>query len=687
MSESVDLRTTSMSITESKLVSQGCHGFVLTIGGLLRRLPDDDVALPFTCTFSEAKSGQGPTRTSASLEFDCGLSSSSSSSSPSSSSSSSSSSLTYNRLILSQHLPPQTSVHGLGVQYSSINHAGKTVPILVSEQGIGRGLEPITAFLNEFASGAGGNDFTTYCPVPSFVTSKGFGLSLSNYEVSVFDVGDTVQGVLQAEVWSNYTSGYIHSFLSPLDYLFSRTAVTGRMQPLPTWTQVGAIVGLEGGTSSVVTIVDSLSLSGVPIAAVWLQDWVGNHRSYDGVRLKWDWTGVDYDLYPTWDSMVSTWKANGTRTLTYINPYFQSNVKDGWANTHPGVLYEEGEKNGYFIKDKSGATYAFKSGSIKFGVLDVTNPYARTWMKNIIKNNVVLGGGASGWMADFGEAIPFDAVAFDGTPPDRLHNQYGALWSALNVEACEELGMLDDLVPFGRSGYTESPGMARLFWVGDQLVTFDGKDGLQTVPRAYQSGGLAGHALAHSDIGGYTIVDYPLARYHRGAELLKRWSEMEAFAGSMFRTHLGSTISDEDAQVWDSDESREHFARCAKLFGFLADYRLALMEEAKDFGWPLVRSLFLHYPSDTNAWDEDVIAKEFLLGEDFLVAPVMEEGKTEVNVYFPGGTAQVWVNLWTGEKYGGGSIKDVKGPIGQPPVFFKDGSKWGLQLQEDIKQL
>ena len=33
-----------------------------------------------------------------------------------------------------------------------------------------------------------------------------------------------------------------------LDLITEITAITGRMKPLPQWTQVGAVAGLEGGT-------------------------------------------------------------------------------------------------------------------------------------------------------------------------------------------------------------------------------------------------------------------------------------------------------------------------------------------------------------------------------------------------------------------------------------------------------
>jgi hypothetical protein len=44
------------------------------------------------------------------------------------------------------------------------------------------------------------------------------------------------------------------------------TAITGRMQGLPEWTQLGAVVGLEGGTENVTEIVNRMYAAGVPMA-------------------------------------------------------------------------------------------------------------------------------------------------------------------------------------------------------------------------------------------------------------------------------------------------------------------------------------------------------------------------------------------------------------------------------------
>ena len=49
-----------------------------------------------------------------------------------------------------------------------------------------------------------------------------------------------------------------------------------------------------------------------------------------------------------------------------------------------------------------------------------------------------------------------------------------------------------------------------LFWLGDQMTTWDAHDGIASALTATLSGGMSGFALTHSDVGGYTGVDLKL---------------------------------------------------------------------------------------------------------------------------------------------------------------------------------
>jgi len=299
-------------------------------------------------------------------------------------------------------------------------------------------------------------------------------------------------------------------------------------------------------------------------------------------------------------------------------------------------------------------------------MLDLTNPHAREWMRDTVLHREMLGGGgldgmADGWMADFGEALPCEGVTLHGGQPAcAYHNQYAVDWARLNWQAAEEAGRAEDVLIFSRSGFTTSPGTARLFWLGDQLHTWDEHDGLASAITATLSGGLSGYSLTHSDIGGYTSIDhnsfflssimgYSGVSLLRDRELLCRWVEANAFSGAVFRTHEGLLPKD-NHQVWSDSQTLEHFRRFTLVFKAFRPYRRSLMREAQQRGWPMVRHPVLHFPDDATLQDDRAEAdggegriRAFMLGPDWLIFPALEPGASSVRAYVPRGE---WVPLW-----------------------------------------
>lgn len=591
----------------------------------------------------------------------------------------------FNRLFLNYWCSRTEGFYGFGESFSVYNLRGRNVPILVSEQGVGRGEQPITDYLNSNVdAGVGGYWFTTYAPKAIYITSEKRGMYFGdNAEVMYMNISALGGRLVSAEIWNTTLSARILIAGSVAGKVTEITEETGRMAPIADWSQHGAIVGLEGGTEEVSEIVDKMRKAKVPLAGIWLQDWVGIRHGTDGDRLIWNWE-LNYDYYPGWHDMTTTWSHAGIRVLTYVNPFF-SDPTNFTTNSRRN-FFKEGIENGYFVKRSNGEPYKMYSLTIEFCMLDVTNPSAVQWMKQIIQEQLVGEAGSSGWMADFGEYLPFDAVLHSGVPAATVHNLYPQMWADINYEAVSKSS--ETPVYFMRSAWTKSPKSVPVFWLGDQLISYDANDGLQSVVIGALSSGLTGQSITHSDIGGYNFENISTGNgsyitYVRSQELLMRWSELSSFGSGIFRTHIGSSRTSADAQVYDTEESLQHFAKFADLFAAVAAYRKDLMQEAHDFGYPLMRPLFFHYENEHSLYS---VTDEYLFGSEFIITPCMTPGADQVSVTIPGGSGD-WIHLWSGFTLCSEDFATkwtVPSAIGFPSVVYKSDSAAGKTLRDYV---
>ncbi len=555
---------------------------------------------------------------------------------------------------------------GFGEQFTYDNLKGHRVGILAQEGGVSRGREPFATVLNLLSEGSAGDAYTSYAPVPHYLTTKNRSLFLENTEYSVFDMRDDRE--VEVRVQSPTMVGRILYGTNPMDLIEEFTEYSGRMKALPEWFGQGAVVGMQGGTDRLYEVWNQLQEYNTPIAAFWIQDWVGKRKTVIGSQLWWNWE-LDTDHYAGWNTMRADLENADIRLMGYINSFLVD--PDGYKPWRRN-LFQEALNDELVIYKDNGEPYFITNTDFDAAMLDLTNPTTQTWLKDVIKDEMIAAG-FSGWMADFCEALPFDAVMHSGISGATYHNQYPVDWAQLNAEAIAEAGREGDIVFFNRAGFTRSPAYSTLFWEGDQMVTWDEQDGFKSAITGLITGGISGISLNHSDIGGYTSIEKFGFGLKREEDLLLRWMEANAFTAA-FRTHEGNQ-PEANAQFYDNDTTLSHFAKFATVFALLASYRDSLMQEAENKGYPLVRHMYLENPEDPASLTAPY---QWMLGSDLLVAPVVEKYTSERSVYLPAGT---WVHLWTGETIQSGGMNiTVHAPLGEPPVFYKQGAAVGFDL-------
>jgi sulfoquinovosidase len=558
----------------------------------------------------------------------------------------------FDRITLRFHTEPDEALWGGGEQMSYLMLNGRRFPMWTSEPGVGRDKSTQLTRIMDAEGMAGGDYWNTNYPQPTVLMARWHAVHLNE---SCYSVVDATDG-LTFEIWRNSATFRLFAADGPAALVGALSAHFGRQPPLPDWAIGGAIVGLKSGASSFDRLEKFID-AGASVSALWCEDWAGIRETTFGRRLFWDWQLGERSAgrYPDLCAKIAGLNARGIHFMAYANPYLSVD----------GDLYAEAEAGGHFaLRRDCDEPYLVDFGEFDCGVVDFTRPETRDWFAERVLGREMLDNNIIGWMADFGEYLPTDLRLWDKSDPMEAHNRWPVLWAEVNAQALASRGKTGDALFFMRAGFSGVQAHCPLLWAGDQCVDFTRHDGIGTVITAALSAGLVGNAYSHSDCGGYTSLHGNV----RSIELMQRWCELAAFAPVM-RSHEGNR-PDDNLQYDSTPELLSCFAGWSRVHAHLATYVRHLCDEAMAAGLPTLRPLFMHYPDDATLY---AVQDQYLYGADLMVAPVIEEGATTRTVIMPGDVH--WRHVFTGKDFAPGS-HEISAPIGEPPVFYREGSAY-----------
>ena len=547
------------------------------------------------------------------------------------------------------------AVFGGGEQYRKVNLRGEQVVNFVSEHIkaatiIEKAVVPRPLYIEKEHGSIG-----SYAPMPIFVTDRG---RLIYFDTPADGLADLTA---ERELLFSFdrcpkslTLLHAQSFRELSSLLADRIP---NRQYLPAWCHEGMILGIQGGSDTILKKCFAMLDAGAKVSAVWSQDWSGELRTVMGKQVWWNWE-VDEKLYPDLKGVIEQLRARGVRFLAYINPYL---VKGG-------RLYEYCKTKGWLILRRDGTVYHIKSTTFDAGMLDLTHPEAVRFIKEELIGKNMLDLGVSGWMADFGEYLPVDCVLHDGDPA-LLHNAWPVLWARINREAIEEHGAKDAFF-FTRSGYLGIQSYAPVLWNGDQHTDTTKDYGMPCVMPASFSLGFSGVTMVHCDIGGF----FSFGKMRRDSELFTRWMEMGAFS-LLMRSH--ESIRPWANAQFDGRRVKAHTVRLTTLHAALRPYIERCAEEASR-GVPALRPDFWEKGSFAASGDPYC----YFLGDDLFVCPVIHRGVRTRAVTLPEGD---WVGFWTGRSYKPGRHR-VSAPLGRIPVFYRRDSEYAALFRRAAEE-
>jgi alpha-glucosidase len=376
----------------------------------------------------------------------------------------------------------------------------------------------------------------------------------------------------------------------------------------------------------------------------------------DGNRpFTWDRTA-----FPSPAGLVSDLQTDGFQTVVLLDPGIkadaaysvdQSGLKDGMFVTYP---------NG---KPFSGPVWA---GTAHFP--DFSEPKVRAWWAAQFESLAKIG--IAGAWNDMNEPVVFNLGGSQTIPDDARHNFEGQ--SLTHVEAHNVYGML--MARASREGLERFWPNKRPFnitraahagaqryassWTGSNRSTWDHLRLSLTMTLAC---GLSGLAFTGPDTGGFSGDCSP--------ELFARWVQLSSLL-PFFRIH--SAKNTHAQEPWAFGTEIESIARAAIEWRYqLLPYLYSVFAQCAQSGLPIIRPLWMADPADMALRTVEVAADEFLLGDNLLVAPVLDKGVTKRDVYLPRGK---WYDFWSHQLVEGGKQFSTDAPLNRLPLFARAGA-------------
>ncbi|MHB1846875.1 MAG: TIM-barrel domain-containing protein, partial [Deltaproteobacteria bacterium] len=542
---------------------------------------------------------------------------------------------------------------GFGEQTNALDQRGLAFGLWTMEDGIGK--HPGATHTGGYDPAGDTND--SYFPMPSFIDPRGFGLTVDTTARVETDLCAADSTAWRIDAWEGSLALRLVFGQTPRDLVSRLTALTGRPPLAAPWTY-GVWADSYGGEARLQTVATELRQNKIPCSAIWTEDWEGHPDG--GTSLdSWGWT-PDETLYPGFSAQAASLHAEGFKWLGYFNTF----VRPGSPE------WEQGVAQGTLVGSPDGGPYLFVGPSLEpTALVDLTNPAARQWMGTAMESAAQAG--LDGWMADFGEWLPWDAQLADGTSGAVAHNRYPLLWAGLNQTVAQAVAPTGDFVYFVRSGWAGQPALTPAVWPGDQNTDWGTDDGLPSVLPMAENLSLQGVAAWGSDIGGFsTFLSPPTTK-----ELFLRWAEVGAYSPVM-RTHHGS----DPTQSWhfDSDaETLQIFGQYAREHLRLFPYLYTQATQATQTGLGILRPIWVDFPTDPASLG---LTDEYLLGDSLLVAPIVTQGATSRSVHFPAG---VWLAWRTADSETGPTDVTVQAALDQLPVYSPAGAVLPI-LTDDV---
>jgi alpha-glucosidase len=500
-----------------------------------------------------------------------------------------------------------------------------------------------------------------YKSIPFFIAARPTGccgILLDNTWRSRFDFGRNRRGIVSFGADGGPVDYYILHGADAAAVLQSYAHLTG-LPPLPPLWALGYQQSRFSymTEAAVLDVADGLRRRNFPADVIYCDiDYQDRYRPFT----------VDPVAFPDFPGMVGSLAARGFRTVVITDLHI-ARVDEGYAP------YQSGMAGDHFIRDANGDPYIGTSWPGEALFPDFTRAETRNWWGSLHVEFVAHGVG--GLWNDMNEpsvaseptgTMPLDAVhRIDepGYPPRsashaELHNVLGMQNLRATYEALLELRPNERPFVLTRASFAGGQRYGWT-WTGDNSATWNH---LRMATPMLVNAGLSGMAFTGADVGGFFGSVAPA--------LLTKWFQVGAFQ-PLFRNHCFKESAPREPWV-DGPEHEAIRRRFVEERYRLLPYIYTVAEEASRTGLPMMRPLFLEFPSvlTVAGWFNREPNGQFMLGAALMIAPApFGDMLNPFVVTLPEGP---WYDYWTGHRVDAPAVA-VLPRLETLPVFAHGG--------------
>lgn len=511
------------------------------------------------------------------------------------------------------------------------------------------------------------------------------GIFMDMPEKVVFDVGYTKYDELIITPSVNDFDLYIIDGDNPDQVVTEFRTLIGTSYIPPKWAfGYGQSRWSYMSSDEVKDVVNGHRNAGIPIDSVYLDiDYMERYKDFT----------INEETFPDFEAFVSEMKANHI----HLVPIIDAGVKkeEGYD------VYEEGHKSGYFCKDENGEDFIVGVWPGKCCLPDMLNDEARAWFGE--KYSFLLDKGIDGFWNDMNEPAlfysekrlnelferlpeyqkenldinkffefqgevnslcnnPEDYAAFYHNYKGKtvnhsdVHNLFGYFMTRSASEAFEKLSPDKRILMYSRASYI---GMHRYggIWQGDNMAWWSH---LLMNLKMMPSLNMCGFLYTGADLGGFGC--------DTTEDLMVRWLSLAIFTPLMRNHAAKGTRRQEVYDMSLSDKCRDIIKLRYRLIPYLYSEFVKAAQDNKMMFRPLG---FVYNEDDIARHIED----ELLIGDEIMIAPVVEQNAVGRGVYIP--EDMYILRFKEGELISNTPVAKgyhyIEMPLGEVCIFLKKG--------------